>query len=94
MSRKYYRIRISVNDKTLGECARSGFVVPAKKLVKDGQLNGLLVHESERDPKHPQEFPIPKRSERHTVPAPEVSIPPGEGVEVPALTFDDTGKLI
>ena len=94
MARRIYRGSILVGDKTLGECARSGFVVKAKDLVSDGQIKGLLVHRGERDPKHPQEYPTPYRLERHTMPAPEVSVPPGEGAEAPALTFDETGKLI
>lgn len=93
MSKTASRPRYKVKVPQWGECARSGMRYPVDELVKDGQLKGLLVHKSEYDPKHPQELRVPYRPERKTSPAPEISADPNEGVEAPALSFDDTGKL-
>lgn len=76
-----------------GECARSGKVVPLDRLVPDGHLRGLLVADDWYEPQHPQER-LPRLSpERHRIPAPELSIPAGEGTEAPAISFDASGKL-
>lgn len=78
----------------IGECARCGLRFKVKDLIKDGQMKGLLVCHTCYDPLHPQEIAPTFRAERHEVPAPELSIPAGEGDAAPALTFDDMGKLI
>lgn len=77
--------------KTYGECQRTGFRVPVDRLVKDGYHPGVTVDSSYYDPPHPQEQPLPFNSEKHQVPAPELSKPAGEGEPAPALTFDALG---
>lgn len=77
-----------------GECARSGDIVPIKDLVPDGHLRGVLVSKDWWEPRHPAEDPPVIVGEKHDVPAPELSKPPGEGVAAPALVFDELGKLL
>jgi hypothetical protein len=42
----------------LGQCARSGRVMPLRDLVEDGQRPGMLVDPAYRDIPHPAEKPI------------------------------------
>lgn len=78
----------------IGECNRCGKRCQQDAMVKDGQVRGMLVCRDCYDPRHPQEIAPTFRSERHSIPAPELSIPDGEGDAAPALTFDELGKLI
>jgi hypothetical protein len=80
--------------KSYGECLRSGLRVPLNRLRKDGHLKGMLVDRQWYEPRHPLEDPPTFRGERHEVPAPEISKPAGEGIEAPAIAFDDLGRLV
>ena len=77
-----------------GECNRCGDRVKLSRMVKDGQMRGLLVCPDCYDPRHPQDVPLALKAERHEIPAPELSKPDGEGTEAPALVFDSLGKLL
>lgn len=82
-------------DKAWGECARSGRKMLRKNMVEDGYIKGLLVDPEWRDGEHPQEHiedvddPVALFN-----PAPDLSVPPGEGTPAPPLAFDETGKLV
>lgn len=90
MSNSYAR-----GDKAWGECARSGRRMLRRNMVEDGYIKGLLVDPAWRETAHPQER-LPDVSDPTGIfrPAPELSKPEGEGTAAPALTFDETGKLV
>jgi len=74
------RKRYARGSRALGECQRSGKRVPHRDLVEDGNIPRLLVAPDWWEPKHPQETP-PVVTDPISLnrPAPEISIPPGEG---------------
>lgn len=83
-----------MNKAGLGECQRCGDVVNHRRLMKDGQYRGLIVCRDCYDPRHPQDVPYNVKPEKHHIPAPELSKPPGEGEAAPELTFDELGRLV
>lgn len=80
--------------KAYGECGRSGKRVPLADMVEDGYIPGLLVARDWYEPPHPQDQEPVDHAEEHTVPAPEISAPSGEGSPAPALVFDSNGNLV
>ena len=44
--------------RAIAECQRSGQKMRYRDLVEDGHVNGLLVHPTWWEPKHPQEIPV------------------------------------
>lgn len=81
-----------MSREALGECMRSGKVVPLSQLVRDGLNPSLWVARDWYEP------PLPKiteaKPEQHKIVSPEFSIPPGEGEAAPALVFDAQGRLV
>lgn len=82
-------VRYARGARAWGECARSGKRLLRRRMVEDGQYPGLLVAPDWREPKHPQETP-PDVDDPIALyrPAPEQSVPPGEGAAAPVLTFN------
>jgi hypothetical protein len=81
--------RYSQGRRALAECGRSGKRVPYRDLVDDGYIKGLRVAPDWFEPEHPLDKPV-DASEGIALyrPAPEISIPDGEGEAAPVLTFE------
>jgi hypothetical protein len=82
--------RYATGKRALGECQRSGKRVPYQSLVEDGYIPGLLVAPDWYEPPHPLDEPLKDIDDPVALykPAPEISLPDGEGDPAPALTFD------
>lgn len=77
--RRTSRRRYARGRHALGECQRSGKVMPLNQLVVDGNVPGLLVAPEWWEPQHPQEIPVDVTDPvalQH--PSPEISVPSGE----------------
>lgn len=81
--------------KAWGECARSGRKMLLRDMVEDQDLPGLMVDPAWREPQHPQERPVRDIADPIALrrPAPELSIPSGEGTAAPEITFDALGNV-
>lgn len=80
-------MRYAPGKYAVGECARSGWKMLNKDMVRDGYKKNLLVRSDWYEPYPPQEQlarvedPIALKQ-----PAPDVSAPPGEGTPAPDVT--------
>lgn len=82
--------RYAAGRRALAECQRCSKRVRYQDIVEDGYLKGLLVCSSCYDAPHPQNEPLQDIDDPIALyrPAPEISVPSGEGEAAPALTFD------
>lgn len=81
-------MRYARGSKSWGECARSGRKMKLVNMVVDGQT-GLMVDPAWYEAKFPQDIPLTHITDAQALyrPAPELSIPDGEGIAAPPLTF-------
>jgi hypothetical protein len=80
--------RFARGARAVGECGRSGRKMLLRRMVEDGYTPGLMVDPNWYDPPHPQEDPVVTTDAvALEKPAPEQSVPDGEGVAVDPATW-------